>query len=95
MSLVGVKETKEAMIGMVKLAALLASNFKDGVQAADFAVIIAKFESDPVLKQALMDAYNNIDQVPAEIKDIDLSEAFELGMTLLQVGPELIAAIRK
>ena len=90
-----VKETKEALVGMLKVAQMLAVVFKDGVQAQDFAVIMTKIMADEALKQAMVEAYNGVDKVGAEMKDLSLAEAFEL----LQAGmPEvlkLVEALKK
>lgn len=90
----GIKETKEAIIGFISLAALLASVFKDGVQASDIAVIIAKIQGSPELQAKLIEAYNGIDQVPSEMGDIDLSEGVELVIAILPEIKNLMAAIK-
>lgn len=90
-----VKETKEMMVGFLKLAALLAVAFKDGVQATDILDVLKKIESDPVLKQALLDAYNGIDKVPAEVKDMSMVEGIELISAALPELAVLIAALKK
>lgn len=91
----GIKESKEAMIGFIKIAALMASVFKDGIQATDFVQIIAKIESDPILKQQLFDAYNGIDQVPGEISDLSLAEGLSIVPELFEALKELFSAINK
>ena len=88
----GLKETKEAMVGLLKIAALLAEVLKDGAQADDVSVVIAKMMSDETLKAALLEAYNGIDQVPTELGDLSLVEGFSLvGFAV----PELMKIILK
>lgn len=87
----GTKETKEMLIGFLKLAALLAESFKDGVQAADALVVIQKIQSDEALKAALVEAYNGIDKIPAEMKDLSTAEAIELIAAAL---PEIAALVK-
>lgn len=87
----GVKETKEVMIAFLKIAALLAVNFKDGVQAGDMVTIFQKIASDDVLKEALQSAYSDIEKVPSEVKDLQISEVIELLVCAL---PEVQALIK-
>ena len=90
----GVKETKEALVGFIKLAAMLATEFKDGVQATDIAPIIVKMQSEP-LKSALLDAYNGIEEVPSELRDVSLVEAMTLIPGLIDALGDLVQAVKK
>jgi hypothetical protein len=87
----GTKETKELLVGFLKLASLLAVVFKDGVQAADALVVIQKIQGDEALKQSLLEAYNGIDKIPAEVKDLSTAEAIELIAAAL---PEIAALVK-
>jgi len=91
----GIKETKEAMVGFLKLSVLLAANFKDGFQAADVSVIIAKITGDEVLKAALLDAYNGIDKIGPEMGHLTIAEGIELAMTAMPEIVNLIGALKK
>jgi hypothetical protein len=86
----GYQETKEALVGFMALSVMLAEQFKDGVQAQDIAPIIAKLQESP-LKEKVIAAYNGIDKVPSEVKDIDLAEAFGL---FSEIAPEFIALLK-
>jgi hypothetical protein len=90
----GIKETKEALVGFIKLSAMLASEFKDGAQATDLAPILMKMQSEP-LKSALLEAYNGIEEVPSELKDVSIFEAMSLVPELLEALSELVGAMRK
>lgn len=81
METLGVKDTKECLLGLLKITALMASVFKDGIQAQDITVVLTKIIEDEKLKELLLAAYNDIDKVPSEVKDMSLPEAIEL-MTL-------------
>lgn len=87
------KETKELMVGLLKLSALLAVAFKDGVQATDIVDIFAKIQGDTVLKQALMDAYNGADQVGTELKTLNAANGIELILAAIPEVKALIDAI--
>jgi hypothetical protein len=88
-------ETKEALVGLLAITELLASEFKDGVQAADVADIILKITANDDLKKKLLDAYNGIDKVPAEVKDMDIAEAVELLTFATPKILDVIKAIKK
>lgn len=90
-----VKETKELLKGLLKLAALMAESFKDGVQAQDLAVIFAKIQGDEALKSALIAAYNDANLVQAELKDLSLIEGLDLVKVIIEEAPALIKAVSK
>lgn len=88
------KETKEVLVGVLKLATMLVGEFKDGVQASDAMEIYAKVTSEP-LKSALLDLYNGIDQVPSELKSLSYADAFDLAIAALPELAVLVSAIKK
>lgn len=90
----GINETKEALVGLLKLAAILGHSFKDGVQVADFAVIMAKLQ-EPAVKEALEKAYEDVEKVPAEMQDISVGEALDLIMVVLPEIKNLLEALKK
>jgi hypothetical protein len=75
---VGIKETKEAVVGLIEIAALLGKVFKDGVQATDALEVWSAISADEELKAKLVAAYNEADQIPAEVKDLSVMEGIEL-----------------
>jgi hypothetical protein len=87
-----VKETKEVLVGLLKVSGVLAESFKDGVQTEDFVVMFEKIMKDEPLKQALMDLYNGIDQVPTELSGMSFTEGMEL---LTSAIPEVISIVKK
>jgi hypothetical protein len=84
------KETVEAVKGFIKLSAILAEVFKDGVQASDLAPILVKLQ-DPAVAAVLQEAYNGIDKVPSELKEVSAVEAIE---ALAQCAPEMIDLLK-
>lgn len=94
-SAAGIKETKEAVIGLNEIALVLANRFKDGVQITDFTVMWDKLQNDAEFKAKLEAAWNNYKLIPAEVKDIDLSEGGEL--VIVQIGylPKFIDEFKK
>lgn len=88
----GVKETKEALVGLLALALVLAKHFKDGVQGKDFVAIYADVQSSPELKAKLEAAYEGYNLIDDELKDVSLAEAFEL---LQAATPEVLKLIEE
>lgn len=84
------KELKEALKGMLKLTAVLAHEFKDGVQVADIAPILAKLQEEP-LKSELIAAYNDIDKVPSEVKELTAIDVLAL---MAEITPELLGVLK-
>jgi len=89
------KETKELAVGLVAIAALLASTFKDGVQVADIGTILAKIEADEALKAKLVAAYADIELVKEETKDVTPGEVLEVIAALVPEIQALLVAIKK
>lgn len=89
------KEVKDLLGAIMAIAELLAVEFKDGVQASDFAEIVAKISANDELKQKLLAAYNDIDKVPGEIKDLSVAEAVDLVAVAIPQVISLAKAIKK
>lgn len=74
----GINETKEALVALLELGKFVALRAKDGLDLSDAAALVEKVFVDAEFKLALEAAVKGLDQVPAEIGDIDLQEAFDL-----------------
>ena len=85
-----VKNTKEVVVALLKLSVLIAEVSKDGLKADDALLVINKLIADEALKNALLEAYNDVDQVKDEVKDISVAEFFEI---LLAAQPEIMKLI--
>lgn len=72
-----VKETKELLVALVKLGKLAAKQLGDGVDLSD-AVALAKVLADEEFRKAILDGFAGLQDVPAEIKDVDAAEAIAL-----------------
>lgn len=95
MSSQGVKETKEAVSGALKLGTLLYKKFADGVQTQDFMEIFAKFQLDAEFQKAIVEAYNGANLIEAELKDMDLAEGLEVAMHSLAEVQKAIVELKK
>lgn len=87
----GVKETKEALVGVLAVAEVIAKRLKDGVGLDDAMAIVAVISSDEEFKAKMVLAVEGYKAIPEELKDIDLSESVEL----MVVGGEGIVKIVK
>ena len=93
---VGIKETKELVIGANELAVLLVERLKDGFQVGeDVSAVIAKLSGDADFKAKMEAAYQGVGQVGAEAKDLDLAEGLELIMVQATYVPKIVAAAKK
>lgn len=95
MSTVGIKETKEALIGLNEAGVLMCERFRDGVQGEDFEAFWERMNNDEEFKGKMKAAYENAKAIPAEIKDIDWMEGGELAMVQVSYVPKYIAAFKK
>lgn len=89
------KETKELVVGLLALSAMLAEVFKDGVQVADIGAVLAKVQANPELSAKLVAAYQDIELVKAETKEVSAAEVFEIVAAALPELQNLIAAVKK
>lgn len=83
------KETKELLLALALLGKLVASRLKDGVQLDDAIAVGTALLTDPKLKASLEAAMKDFDKIDDEFKDFNLAK----GLELLQVLPEMIAAL--
>lgn len=90
----GVKETKEAMIGLNEVSLELAKHFKDGIQVTDFAELYAKITTDADFKAKMEAAWESHQKIPAELKDIDAGEALELAAVQFEYVPKYLDALQ-
>lgn len=87
------KNTAQLVKAMLMISILLVQEFKDGKTTDDLEQILAKLKEDPI-KQALIDAYNDLEKVPSEVKSAGAIDIIKL---LGEVAPEfffLVEAIR-
>lgn len=85
---------EQVLIAFLQIAIVLAESFKDGVQAKDIKDIILKLQ-EPKVAEKLLDAYNNIEKVPHEIKSLNVLSVIGLVPVVFPKISELIEVIRK
>ncbi len=87
----GINETKECLIALNAVSIKIISLLK---KHAGVAEVVASVIGDEELKSALELAYQGVSKVPAELKDIDLSEGIELALIQAKNVPALIDALK-
>ncbi len=91
-----IKETKELIIGANELALLLITRLKDGLQVVeDVTAIIGKLMSDAEFQAQMQAAYDNIQAIPEEIKDLQIGEVIELVGVQVSYVPKIVDALKK
>lgn len=90
----GIKETKEAVVGAIRVGAVVSAVTKDGVQFQDFGAVIAKYNSDLEFKKAVDEAYEGFELIPAEVADLDFKECIELGVAVMAELPKLVESMK-
>lgn len=90
----GVKETMEALGGLNALTIFIISQAKDGINLQDGVALVEKIMLDPEFKAKLAAAVEGINKVPAELKDLDLTESFALGKYGFEQIQEIIKALK-
>lgn len=92
---VGVKDTKEAMIGINELSLTLAKTFADGIQFTDVMDLWKKLSEDTAFKDQLLAAYEGWSNISAEVADIDATEALELVGIQMSYVPRYLEVLGK
>ncbi len=94
-SKVGIKETKEALSGILELSLALTELLKDGAQVTDLSGLFLKFQTDANFKAKLQAAVDKASSVPAEMKDLDMKEGIEIATDVLLFVPKFVDAFSK
>jgi hypothetical protein len=90
-----IENTKQVLDAFFDLLIVMIPKFHDGVQAQDFFEIAAKITSDQELQAKIVKAYNDVELVPKEVGDLQVSEILELISFIVAKAPALLAALRK
>lgn len=87
----GIKEMKEALIGVLELGVLLAERFKDGIGIGDFFKIAMELRRNDKFEEA----FRGLKQVKAELKDLSFDETVELSFMFTSYVPKFLEALKK
>lgn len=88
------KETKEAVVGLLVLAKLISEVLKDGPQITDAIVLFEKLQA-PEIKEKMDAALSNINLVESEVKAASLADYIELVAGILPELTDLIKSVQK
>lgn len=91
---IGIKETKEALVGINELGLFFVERFKDGRQMGDFVAFWDKLKNDQEFYLIVQEAYRGIHLVPKETDNMDLKEGLELVTLQLSYIPKFIEALK-
>jgi hypothetical protein len=91
---VGILETRDVLVAANELALVVVKHVKDGAQLSDIPAVITDLLASDAFKAALVEAIKNIQAVPGEIADIDLSESIELVKAQIAYVPKIIEALK-
>jgi hypothetical protein len=92
---IGIQETKEMIVAILKISPLLIKTFKKGLSVSSAAELWAALQNDPVIGASIIAAYKDYEKIPAEVKDLDAYEGIEIGGVLLAAAPEIIKALKE
>lgn len=91
----GIKETQEMLAGLNMVSLFVIGRVKDGIDMSDAAAVVEKLVMDQEFKSILASAIEGVNKIPAELKDIDLSEALQLGQYEVEQVKKIIEALKK
>jgi len=78
-----VKETKEAIVALVKLGKFLAVQAKDGLDIKDIGALTAKLVSDEQFRLALVEGIEGSAKIPVEMKEISFEKGIEIALAVI------------
>lgn len=88
----GIKETKEAAIGIIALGGFIAKEIKAKKSIGqDMMDLFVAMQSDPEFRSKLEAAVNGLELVPSEIGNMSIQEGIELAGAIV---PEVIKALK-
>jgi len=93
--MIGIKETKEALIGMNEFTLLLFKHLADGFDLTDPLDVWDELKSKPELMKKFKAAIDGYGKIPAEVADLDFEEGMELGNVQLSYVPKFVSAWQK
>jgi hypothetical protein len=92
---VGIQQTKELMVALGDLSAVVAKAVKAGGQASEIGSrIAADLVTSPTLVAEIKAAADGISEIPAEIKDLSIGESLELLQVSLATTQKALAALK-
>lgn len=92
----GIKETKEVLVAVNELTIVILVLILDGLQFyKDIKELFNYIKDNKDFRDKFAAAVDNVQLVPAEVRDIDATEIIELAGSQLAFLPKLLAAIKE
>jgi hypothetical protein len=76
------KETKEALVGLVALAKEVIEVSKDGLQPADMMVLVSKLAADEVFRTKLLNAVQGLEKIPEELNPFTIEKGIDIVLAI-------------
>lgn len=76
------KETKEAIVGLIALAKEVVELSKDGLQPADMMVLVSKIAADEAFRTKLLNAVQGLEKIPAELQPITIEKGIDIVLAI-------------
>jgi len=89
-----IKETKEMLAAVLDCVCILMKLLIDGAQLRDVAELWDLIQINGEFRTKLTDAYEGSRQIPAELRDLDLTESLVLAQMVLVKLPDILAAMK-
>ena len=94
MSTHGIKETEEALQGILMLGLLFWKTFHDGFQMTDIGTMWDTYRNDQAFCDAMKLAYEGYQKIPDEVRDLQLEEALELSTVMISYLPKYLHLLK-
>ena len=91
----GIKELMELLVAVNEIALFFLKKLMNGFQFTDVTDFIQKITMDDEFKKIIGDAYDKRQEIPGEIKDIDMAEGLEIADKQLDYVPKYIECFKK
>jgi hypothetical protein len=76
------KETKEAIVGIIALAKEIVELSKDGLQPSDMMVLVSKLAADEIFRTKLLNAVQGLEKIPAELQPLTIEKGIDLVLAI-------------
>ena len=94
MSQHGIKETEEALEGILLLGLMFWKSFHDGFQVSDIGELWDTYKNDEKFNEVMAQAFEGYKKIPSEVKDLQLEEAIALSGVMMSYLPKYLKVIK-
>ncbi len=76
------KETKEALVGIIALAKEVVELSKDGLQPSDIMVLVSKLAADEAFRTKCLNAVQGLEKIPEELNPLTIEKGIDLVLAI-------------